>query len=93
MELPAFYPKLNPARRRAVREEYQRRQKGRCSFCNTALTKEPNPAVLLYEVDKSLFPASFFNWPVHLHHDHSTGMTIGAVHCWCNAVLWQHFGE
>jgi hypothetical protein len=30
---------------------------------------------------------------VHLHHSHETGMTIGAVHARCNAVLWQYHGE
>lgn len=32
-------------------------------------------------------------YPVHLHHDHKTGLTIGAVHAKCNAVLWQYYGE
>ena len=36
---------------------------------------------------------NFFKWPVHLHHCHDTGMTTGAVHCYCNAVLWQYPGK
>jgi hypothetical protein len=28
-----------------------------------------------------------------LHHCHQTGLTIGAVHAKCNAVLWQYHGE
>jgi hypothetical protein len=41
----------------------------------------------------SLFPKNFLKWPVHLHHSHDTGMTIGAVHSYCNAVLWQYHNE
>lgn len=44
-------------------------------------------------VNMKLFPPNFFKHPVHLHHDHQTGMTIGAVHNHCNAVLWQYYGE
>ena len=44
-------------------------------------------------ITNSLFPPNFFKWPVHLHHSHDTGMTIGAVHARCNAVLWQYHGE
>jgi len=44
-------------------------------------------------IKKSLFPRGFFGYPIHLHHSHDTGMTIGAVHAHCNAVLWQYEGE
>ena len=40
-----------------------------------------------------LFPESFFKYPVHLHHSHDTGKTIGAVHAYCNAVLWEYYGQ
>ncbi|AGI61771.1 hypothetical protein VCO139_0016 [Vibrio phage VCO139] len=40
-----------------------------------------------------LFPKNMFQYPIHLHHDHNTGMTIGAVHARCNAVLWEYYGE
>jgi hypothetical protein len=49
--------------------------------------------VMSKKINVDLFPPNFFKWPVHLHHDHRTGMTIGAVHCRCNAVLWQYHGE
>jgi hypothetical protein len=45
------------------------------------------------KIDASLFPPTMFKYPVHLHHNHVTGMTIGAVHALCNAVLWQYLGE
>ena len=42
------------------------------------------------EVDESMFPPNFFDHPVHLHHDKTTGMTVGAVHAYCNAVSFQY---
>jgi len=45
------------------------------------------------QINENLFPPKFLNWPVHLHHDHKTGMTVGAVHSHCNAVLWQYHNE
>jgi hypothetical protein len=44
-------------------------------------------------VDLKLFPRGFLSNPVHLHHCHTTGLTIGAVHSRCNAILWQHHGQ
>jgi hypothetical protein len=46
-----------------------------------------------YPIDRELFPPGFFNYPVHLHHSHNSGLTIGAVHSYCNAVLWHYHGE
>lgn len=91
--LPANYEELTPAERRAVREEYVRRQKGLCFHCQNPLTGPASDIIELLWVDESLFPPNFFVWPVHLHHDHKTGKTLGAVHCKCNAVLWQYNGE
>ena len=31
--------------------------------------------------------------PIHLHHDHDTDLTIGAVHAYCNAILWEYHNE
>jgi hypothetical protein len=44
-------------------------------------------------INQILFPKSFFKYPVHLHHCHKTGLTLGAVHHYCNAYLWQYLGE
>lgn len=93
MILPTNYNELSPSRRRAVREKYVEVQKGICCHCNTPLNTLPESMMDLYAVDERLFPTNFFKYPVHLHHDHSSGMTIGAVHCYCNAVLWQYHGE
>jgi len=94
IKLPADYNALSPYWRRQVREQYVRLQNGNCCHCGKPLNKKPqdvmneNPPV-----NRSLFPVGFFKWPVHLHHNHTTGATIGAVHCYCNAVLWQYHGE
>jgi hypothetical protein len=93
MKLPINYNKSNSTLRRAVREEYIRLQKGICSHCGIPLNEDPPEEITRLKVNKSLFPKDFFKWSVHLHHDHNTGMTIGAIHNYCNAVLWQYYGE
>ena len=93
MDLPVDYTKICSAERKRVREEYVKRQGGLCQHCGASLDGDPAPEVKRLRVNKRLFPHGFFRWPVHLHHCHKTGMTIGAVHCYCNAVLWQYHGE
>ncbi len=93
MKLPINYNAIEQWQRRQVREEYTRRQDGDCQHCNEPLDIDPPEKVMGLELDMSLFPEGFLNHPVHLHHDHDTGMTIGAVHNRCNAVLWQYHGE
>lgn len=93
MKLPVNYEKLTPKERRLVREEYVRLQNGLCAHCKKDLKAEPAEDVLKLWVNESLFPTGFFKHPVHLHHNHQTGMTIGAIHNYCNAVLWQYHGE
>ncbi len=92
-DLPVNYDELAAQERRAVREEYIRRQNGLCQHCSSSLAEPPPAKILDLPINERLFPANFFKWPVHLHHDHETGMTIGAVHSRCNAVLWQYHGE
>ena len=93
MELPVNYDKLKQKQRREVREEYVRVQEGLCKHCQNPLTEDPTKEITGTWVKTALFPRGFFNNPVHLHHDHGTGMTIGAIHARCNAVLWQYHGE
>lgn len=93
MKLPVNYDKLHWRERKKVREEYIKIQKGKCCHCGQPLDKNPCSSVRCLSINKSLFPKNFFKYPVHLHHNHDTGMTIGAVHCYCNAVLWQYYGE
>lgn len=93
MQLPVNYDKISPAQRRLVREEYVRLQDGKCCHCGNPLDGEASEEVAGKWIYTKLFPPNFFKWPVHLHHSHDTGMTIGAVHAICNAVLWQYHGE
>ena len=93
MKLPVNYNELHYTERSKVREEYAKLQAGLCHYCGAPLNGPPKDKVALKKVTKSLFPKGFFKWPVHLHHDHVTGMTQGAVHSHCNAVLWEYEGK
>lgn len=91
--LPILYTPATPAKRREAREEYVRRQKGKCYYCKCSLSKKPPLHIRKMELNRGAFPRGFWKYPVHLHHDHNTDLTIGAVHNYCNAVLWQYHGE
>lgn len=93
IELPTAYSELTPTKRKSVREKYIRVQDGKCYYCGTLLSGPASSSIMDMYINKRLFPDGFFNNPVHLHHDHNTDMTLGAVHCHCNAVLWQYHGE
>ncbi len=93
MKLPINYWKLDSQGRRVVREEYIRLQEGKCAYCHEALNSPPPKWITDIEINWSLFPGDFLKHPVHLQHDHTTGMTEGAVHAYCNAVLWQQEGR
>ena len=93
MKLPINYNKLHYTERRKVRQEYIKRQQNNCYYCGAPLDGPQSEQIAAMVVTTRLFPDNFFKWPVHLHHDHITGMTIGAVHCHCNAVLWEYDGE
>lgn len=88
--LPVDYDKLSPAECRAVREQYVTEQQGLCYYCKTPLDVRPEQTKWIYWKQ---FPKQFLKYPVHLHHCHTTGNTRGAVHAYCNAVLWQYHGE
>jgi len=87
------YDNINSKKRKELREAYVKEQGGKCSHCSQDLDKSPCASVRNRPIDESLFPPYFLSNPVHLHHSHETGMTIGAVHAYCNAVLWQYYGE
>lgn len=87
------YDNLSQRERKLLREDYIEDQKGICYYCDEPLDGKPSERVQKKVINKRAFPDNFFNYPVHLHHNHKTGMTIGAVHCKCNAVLWQYHGE
>ena len=89
-KLPIDYTELEPQERREVREQYIKEQKGLCAYCGESLENEAPKKVTNKKIDWSLFPHNFLKYPIHLQHDHDTGMTEGAVHNYCNAVLWQY---
>ena len=93
MDLPINYNQVHYTVRRGAREEYIKKQEGLCYYCKAPLIENPSPEIAKKPVKAKNFPTGFFDWPIHLHHDHFTGMTIGAVHCHCNAVLWEYEGE
>jgi hypothetical protein len=93
MNLPINYQEAGPCTRRAARNEYVRIQAGLCYHCKEPLTGDPSKDVMRKRIRLGLFPKGFLTWPIHLHHDHNTGITLGAVHARCNAVLWQYHGE
>lgn len=90
---PVNYDNLKPYERRKIREAYVAEQNNLCMFCNSALDADPPKEVTDNPINWSLFPPGFLKYPVHLQHNHDTGMTEGAVHAYCNAVLWQYFGR
>ncbi|WP_433942346.1 hypothetical protein [Brevundimonas diminuta] len=92
-KLPAAYAALDWQERRRVREAYVQHQSGACHHCEAPLSGLPPQSIRDKWINWRLFPKNFLRHPVHLHHSHETGLTIGAVHALCNAVLWQYHGE
>ena len=93
MILPKDYTKLNGKQRRLVREEYTNLQDGLCMYCGVDLGIAPPKGITDKPINWGLFPPNFLDHPIHLQHNHDTGMTEGAVHAYCNAVLWQYHGR
>lgn len=88
-----MYDSLTPKERAILRGEYIKHQKGLCMFCKASLDGLPPKSVTSLSINWRLFPKQFLKWPVHLQHCHKTGMTEGAVHANCNAVMWQYHGR
>lgn len=93
MKIPVHYPSLSPKQRRVFREHYVKLQKGVCLFCKAPLDGPPSKEIQDARIEPKLFPPGFFSHPVHLHHNHRTGMTECAVHARCNAYLFEHLGR
>ena len=90
MDLPVDYTKLTPSERKFAREQYVEIQNGKCFYCKEDLLKEPPEQIKNKKINWDFFPENFLRYPIHLQHNHKTGMTEGAVHNLCNAVMWQH---
>jgi len=87
---PVDYTKLSRYERREVREKYIEEQGGNCWYCKSNIYEDPPENILNKKINWKLFPKGFLNYPIHLQHSHKTNMTEGAVHAYCNAVLWQY---
>ena len=92
-KLPVNYNNLHWRERRKVREQYISKQNGKCMYCGCDLNSDPPDEIKRKEIDWKLFPKNFLKYPIHLQHNHDTGMTEGAVHALCNAVMWQYEGK
>jgi len=90
---PLDYTRLTQPERAQLRSRYIEMQNGLCYHCGEQLSGDPSSDVLARKLDMRRFPTNFLKWPIHLHHNHRTGMTLGAVHAHCNGVLWQYHGE
>ncbi len=93
MKLPIKYAKASSKKRKQARAQYIAEQDGKCMFCKEDLTASPPESVTDKPIDWDLFPTHFLRHPIHLQHDHITDQTEGAVHAYCNAVLWQYHGR
>lgn len=93
MKLPVVYADIPQNERWMIRQAYMKQQDGKCYHCGGPFTHQAPDFIMKKRINKRLFPSNFFDHPIHLHHSHETGLTIGAVHCHCNAVLWQYHGE
>jgi len=89
--LPVNYNELHYTEKRIVREQYIVEQDNKCFYCKYSLDKDPPIHITKNKINWDLFPLNFLNSPIHLQHCHKTGMTEGAVHMYCNAVLWEYY--
>ena len=88
--LPIDYTKLTFQERREVRLQYIKEQNNKCYYCNKDLNNPAPKYITDKNINWRLFPQNFLQHPIHLQHNHTTGMTEGAVHAYCNAVMWQY---
>ena len=93
MDLPINYDTSDWSLRRLTRLDYIKKQNGLCCHCGQPLDGDPSTRICNTSINEKLFPPNFFKHLIHLHHNHETGMTIGAVHARCNAYLWQYHME
>ena len=90
---PQDYTLLNWQERQDLRWQYVRSQDDNCFYCDASLFDEPPDHILIKPINWRSFPENFRQYPIHLQHDHDTNMTEGAVHAYCNAVMWQYEGR
>ena len=92
-KLPVNYTELHWSERKLVREQYVEEQNHICPYCGFSLDDPPPKKITDFKINWNLFPPDFLKHPIHLQHNHITGMTECAVHNYCNAVMWQYEGR
>lgn len=92
-KLPLNYDNLHYTERKLVRLQYIEEQGGKCYYCGIDLNLPPPSNITDKPINWRLFPSNFLQNPIHLQQCHKTGMTEGAVHAYCNAVMWQYEGR
>lgn len=92
-KLPVDYTKLHWSERKLVRLKYIKIQNNICHYCGESLDQEAPKHIQDKKINWRLFPDGFMKYPIHLQHCHKTNMTEGAVHNYCNAVMWQYEGR
>ena len=90
LKLPIDYTIIDQKTRQKVRSKYCELQDGLCFYCGKDLLCK---TLVEKEINWNLFPENFLKYPIHLQHNHETNMTEGAVHAYCNAVMWQYEGR
>lgn len=91
-DLLVYYKNLNWAERKNVRNQYIKEQNRKCYYCGFCLDEPAPKHIKEKSINWKLFPENFLKYPIHLHHNHKTGLTEGAVHNYCNAVMCQYEG-
>ena len=93
---PQRYRDLNTNQRRKLLDEYVEHFRGRCLYCHLKLDGKPSRIVRdsADEIEWDNLPGGkegFLKNPVHLHHDHETGLTLAPIHALCNAHSWEFY--
>jgi len=89
-KLPVDYTKLNYKEKKEIILQYIEQQNNLCYYCKHSLDKEAPEYIKNKKINWNLFPKNFLDYPIHLQHNHDTGMTEGVVHNYCNAVMWEY---
>ena len=85
-----MYDQLEWWERKELRNKYVEHQCNLCYYCGESLSEAPSKKITSKRINWNLFPPNFLKYPIHLQHNHETGLTEGAVHAYCNAVMWQY---
>lgn len=86
LELPTKYSSLSGERLAVVKEAYICLQRERCWLCGGNLYELPNHVVDNPNLIGLCSSQLAEQHPLHLHHNHDTGLTLGVAHAECNII-------